>query len=85
MLKKHAQFFKSLFFISDLVILSLAWILSYFLRFYTTLISPPILGTPPLSNYLEFVIPLWVIWGLVSKRFIYIDPGESSIFYMGIS
>ena len=68
MLKKHAQFFKSLFFISDLVILSLAWILSYFLRFYTNLISPPILGTPPLSTYLEFVLPLCLIWGWVSKK-----------------
>lgn len=68
MLKKHAQFFKSLFFISDLVTLSLAWILSYFLRFYTNLISPPILGTPPLSTYLEFVLPLCLIWGWVSKK-----------------
>jgi Undecaprenyl-phosphate glucose phosphotransferase len=68
MLKKHAQFFKSLFFISDLVTLSLAWVLSYFLRFYTNLISPPILGTPPLSTYLEFVLPLCLIWGWVSKK-----------------
>ncbi|MBM4277110.1 MAG: undecaprenyl-phosphate glucose phosphotransferase [Deltaproteobacteria bacterium] len=68
MLKKHAQFFKSLFFISDLVALSLAWVLSYYLRFYTNLISPPILGTPPLSTYLEFVLPLCLIWGWVSKK-----------------
>ena len=68
MLKKHAQFFKSLFIISDLVILSIAWILSYFLRFYTTLIIPPILGTPPFLTYLGFLLPLWVIWGLISER-----------------
>jgi len=68
MLKKHAQFFKSLFIISDLVILSIAWILSYFLRFYTTLIIPPTLGTPPFLTYLGFLLPLWVIWGLISER-----------------
>jgi len=67
-LKKHAQFFKSIFFISDLFIISIAWILSYFLRFYTSLIRPSLLGTPPFSVYLEFIIPLCVIWGLVSSQ-----------------
>jgi Undecaprenyl-phosphate glucose phosphotransferase len=66
MLKKHAQFFKSLFIISDLLIISLAWIFSYFLRFYTSLIRAPLLGTPPFLTYIEFLVPLWVIWGLVS-------------------
>lgn len=68
MLKKHAQFFESLFFISDLFILSLAWILSYCLRFYTTLIRPPLLGTPPFLNYIEVLLPLIVIWSLFSKK-----------------
>ena len=68
MLKKHAQFFESLFFISDQLVLSLSWILSYFLRFYTDLIKAPLLGTPPFLTYLEFLLPLWVIWGLVSKK-----------------
>jgi len=69
MLKKHAQFFKSLFIISDLLILSVAWILSYVIRFYIDPIRPPLLGTPPFMNYIEFLLPLWLIWGLVSKRF----------------
>ena len=68
MLKKHAQFFKSLFIISDLLVLSLAWVLSYFLRFYTDLIVAPTLGVPPLSTYIEFLLPLWIIWGLASNR-----------------
>ena len=68
MLKKHAQFFESLFFISDLFILSLAWILSSCLRFYTTLIRPPLLGTPPFLNYIEVILPLCIIWGLVSSQ-----------------
>jgi Undecaprenyl-phosphate glucose phosphotransferase len=68
MLKKNAQFFESLFFISDLLILSLAWVLSYFLRFNTTLIKPPLLGTPPFVHYIEYLFPLWGIWALVSKK-----------------
>jgi len=68
MLKKHANFFKSLFFISDLFVLSLAWILSYVLRFYTDLIRPPILGTPPFLFYIEFLFPLLIIWSLFSKK-----------------
>jgi Undecaprenyl-phosphate glucose phosphotransferase len=69
MLKKHARFFCSLFILSDFFILSIAWILSYFLRFYTTLIIPPSLGIPPFSAYVEFLFPLWLIWALVSNRF----------------
>ncbi|MCJ7785268.1 MAG: hypothetical protein MUP41_15150, partial [Desulfobacterales bacterium] len=68
MLKKHAQFFKSLFFISDLLILSVAWIFSYILRFYTTLIRPPILGTPSFLIYIQFLFPLLIIWSLFSKK-----------------
>ena len=68
MLKKHAQFFKSLFFISDLLILSVAWILAYVVRFYTDLIRPPILGTPPFLIYIQFMFPLLVIWSLFSKK-----------------
>jgi len=68
MLKKHAQFFKSLFIMSDLLILSLAWIFSYILRFYTTLIRPPILGTPSFLIYIQFLFPLLIIWSLFSKK-----------------
>jgi len=80
MLRKHAQFFESLFLISDLSILSLAWILSYCLRFYTTLIRPPLLGTPPFLNYIEFLLPLWVIWGLVSKKINLYQPRRTEHF-----
>ncbi len=81
MLKGHAQFFKSLFFISDLLIISLAWILSYFLRFYTSLIRAPLLGTPPFLTYIEFLLPLWVIWGLVSKKINLYQPRRIEYFF----
>ncbi len=68
MLRKHAQFFNSLFIISDLLILLFAWVLSYLLRFYTDLIEPPKLGVPPFLTHIEFVLPLWLIWGLISSR-----------------
>jgi len=74
MLKKHAQFFMSLFIISDLLIISLTWIFSYFLRFYTSLIRAPLLGTPPFLTYIELLLPLWVIWGLVSIKIHFYQP-----------
>ena len=67
MLKKHAQFFKSLFILSDIFVLSITWILSYFLRCHTTFIYP-VLETPPFWLYVEFLVPLWLIWGLVTNR-----------------
>jgi Undecaprenyl-phosphate glucose phosphotransferase len=69
MLKKHARFFKSFYIISDFFILACAWILSYFLRFHTNLIKPPLGGIPPCWSYVQFLLPLWVIWGLASHRF----------------
>jgi len=68
MLKKHAQFFKSLFFITDLFIISLAWFLSYVLRFQAEFIRPPILGIPPFSTHLQYLIPLLILWGLISSK-----------------
>lgn len=68
MLRRHAQFFKSLFFISDLLILSLAWIFSYVVRFHTTFIKPPILGTPDFLLYVQFLPLLLILWSLFSKK-----------------
>jgi Undecaprenyl-phosphate glucose phosphotransferase len=82
MLKKHAQFFKSLFIISDLFILSLAWVFSYFLRFYTTLVRAPLLGTPPFLTYVESLLPLWVIWGLVSIKIRLYQPRRIEGFFV---
>jgi Undecaprenyl-phosphate glucose phosphotransferase len=81
MLKKHAQFFQSLFIISDLLIISLAWTFSYFLRFYTSLIRAPLLGTPPFLTYIEFLLPFWVIWGLVSIKIRLYHPRRMEHFF----
>ena len=53
MLKKHAQFFKSLFIISDMVVIGLAWLLSYVLRFHLAPLHLPcwiFLLSPRTSN-----------------------------------
>lgn len=81
MLKKHADFFRSLFFISDLLILSLAWVFSYGLRFYTALIRPPSLGIPSFPTYLEFLIPLLILWGFLSRKMQLYRPRRIYSFY----
>lgn len=81
MLRKHAQFFVSLFVISDLLILSVSWILSYFVRFETDLIRPPLLGTPSLLIYLNLLPPLWLIWGIVSWKMHLYRPRRVGHFY----
>jgi Undecaprenyl-phosphate glucose phosphotransferase len=80
MLKKHAQFFHSFFILSDFLILSSAWILSYILRFYTTLISSPLIVRPPFLAYVEFLFPLWLIWAVVSNRFTIYRPRRMDSF-----
>lgn len=68
MLKKHARFFKSLFLISDLLVLTGAWILSYYLRFHTILIRPPVLGTPNIRLYFQVLPLLFILWMLFSYQ-----------------
>jgi Undecaprenyl-phosphate glucose phosphotransferase len=66
MLKKHARFFKSLYIMSDLFILTCAWVLSYLMRFDSNLIKPSLSGVPSLGLYIQFLLPLWAIWGFAS-------------------
>jgi len=79
-LKKHAQFFKSLFILSDILVLSIAWILSYFLRFYITSTNP-VLVIPLFWLYVEFLVPLWLIWGLVTNRLALYRPRRIDHFF----
>jgi len=68
MLKKHGDFFKSLFFIMDLVLISAAWLSAYGLRFYTDLI-PATKGVPFFKSYLSLLPAVLIIWGIVFKAF----------------
>ena len=68
MLKRHSQFFKSLLFLSDLLIIIISWWLAYYLRFYWGAI-PVYHGVPPLRPYLLLILPILVIWALIFKMF----------------
>jgi Undecaprenyl-phosphate glucose phosphotransferase len=68
MLKKHSQLFEGLFTASDLLVVSLAWIFSYWFRFSSGYL-PIEKGIPPFSDYLRMLLFVWLIWGFVFRRF----------------
>jgi Undecaprenyl-phosphate glucose phosphotransferase len=68
MLKKHADFFKSLLFLSDLALISGAWVLAYVIRFYSALISVT-KGVPSFEPYLALLPAILIVWGVVFKAF----------------
>ncbi len=74
MLRKHAQFFNSLFVLSDLCVLFATWILSYFLSLLATPIKPSLPGIPSFSVHAGFSVLLLFIWALVSKWFTLYHP-----------
>lgn len=67
-LKNHSKFFEWLLLFTDWFILSVSWILSYYLRFYSGAI-PPYKGIPPLRIYLTLLIFIIPLWGIVFKIF----------------
>ena len=68
MLKKHSQLFEGLFAISDLLVVSFAWTLSYWIRFSSEWI-PIDKGIPPFIDYLKMLLFVWLVWGFVFRRF----------------
>ncbi|MGH7820535.1 MAG: nucleoside-diphosphate sugar epimerase/dehydratase, partial [Candidatus Binatia bacterium] len=68
MLKQHHQVFQGLFLLCDMVVVSAAWLLAYYLRFEWGPIPAP-LGTPPITNYLPVLLFVWVIWPTVLRIF----------------
>lgn len=68
MLKKHSQFFESLLFITDIIIIVSSWLFSYYLRFHSDYL-PFDKGAPPLKIYMLLIIPIIFIWGFVFKSF----------------
>jgi len=68
MLKKHSKFFESLLLLIDWFTLSLSWLLSYYLRFYSGII-PVYKGMPPLKIYLTLLVFMVPLWGIVFKTF----------------
>lgn len=68
MLKKNAQLFEALFTASDLLVVSLAWLLSYWLRFISQWLAVE-KGVPLFSEYARMLLFVMIIWAFVFRRF----------------
>jgi Undecaprenyl-phosphate glucose phosphotransferase len=68
MLKKHSKFFESLLLLLDWIILSVSWVSSYYLRFYSDIV-PVYKGIPPFKTYLTLLVFMIPLWGVVFKVF----------------
>lgn len=68
MLKRHSQIFEGMFTASDLLVVSCAWTLSYWIRFVSGYI-PVDKGIPPFVDYARMLIFVWLVWAFVFRRF----------------
>ncbi len=67
MLKEKRRAFEILFVGADLVVVTLAWFVSYWLRFQTDLVEID-KGIPDFSNYASMTIVIWFIWATVFRQ-----------------
>lgn len=68
MLKRHAEFLKSLLFLIDLVLIGVCWVLAYDIR-VAGFPTPVTKGVPPLGPYLGMLLPVIVVWGVAFQAF----------------
>ncbi len=68
MLKKHAQIFENILFLTDILIILFSWVLSYYIRFNSGIFSVD-KGMPPVRWYLIMLLPIIVICALVFRGF----------------
>ncbi len=68
MLKKHAQIFENILFLTDIFIILSSWVLSYYIRFNLGIFSLE-KGVPPFRWYLTMLLPITVICALVFRGF----------------
>jgi Undecaprenyl-phosphate glucose phosphotransferase len=67
MLKEKRQLFEAVFMAVDLVVVSIAWVLAYWLRFETGWVAVD-KGVPDFMHYLSMTLFIWLIWAFVFKR-----------------
>ncbi len=67
MLKEKRQIFEFLFVAADLFVVSISWLLAYWLRFEFDWI-PADKGVPDFGNYFSMLLFIWLIWAFVFKR-----------------
>ena len=68
MLKRHANFFRSILFVLDLATITIAWIGAYLIRFKLQFV-PVTKGIPALSDYFLLLVPIYVIWVFLFRWF----------------
>ncbi len=83
MLKKHAQVFEALFAISDIIVVTFAWLVSYVIRFYLGVI-PNDKGVPPIGDYVPMLIFVWLIWIFLFKKMGLYKPTRGRSFWREI-
>lgn len=67
MLKQKRQLFELVFMALDLLVVSLAWLVAYWIRFQVDII-PIEKGVPAFSHYFSLLLFIWLIWAFVFKR-----------------
>lgn len=68
MLKRYYQVFGSILIVTDAIGLVAAWVLAYYLRFYTQIV-PVTKGIPPFSRYVALTVPVVMLWVAVFSYF----------------
>lgn len=68
MLKRHAEFLKSVLFLFDLALICLCWVAAYDIRI-AGFPAPVTKGVPPLGPYLGMLLPIVLVWGVAFQAF----------------
>lgn len=68
MLKKHSKLFENILFIVDIAVISLSWLASYYIRFYSGFVEVT-KGIPDFFEYLLLLVPIIVIWAFAFRAF----------------
>ena len=68
MLKEHHKFFRWLFRLADMLVLTAAWLGAYYLRFHVDLI-PVIHDKPPVGLYVRMILFILLIWTALFRSF----------------
>jgi len=77
MLKKHQEVFQTILFLTDMAIISLGWVLAYFLRFYLGPI-PVLKGITAAKEFLSLLIFLLPVFAITFRSFGLYEPMRSS-------
>ena len=66
MLKQKRQLFEFLFMAADLLVVTIAWLAAYWIRFHSDFIEVD-KGIPAVSHYMSMLPFIWIIWAFVFR------------------